>query len=56
MATASTSGRPAVTAEQLGGDKVAREIDVCLCNGVLGSDTKVGRLLVDEVVYTWRIL
>ena len=56
MATASTSGRPAVTAEQLGGDKVVREINVCLCNGVLGSDTKVGRLLVDEVVYTWRIL
>ncbi len=49
MTTASTSGRPAVTAEQFGGDKVVREIDVCLCNGVLGTDTKVGRLLLDEV-------
>ena len=48
MATASTSGRPAVTAEQLGGDKVVREINVCLCNGVLGTDTKVGQLLLDE--------
>ncbi len=56
MATASTSGRPAVTAEQSGGDKVLREIDVCLCNGVLGTDTKVGRLLLDEVGHSWRKL
>ena len=54
MATASTSGRPAraVTVEQSGRDKVVREIDVCLCNGVLGTDTKVGRLLQDDVDYS----
>lgn len=23
-------------------DKVVREIDVCLCNGVLGTETQVG--------------
>lgn len=31
--------------EELSGgvqDRVVREIDVCLCNGVLGTDTQVG--------------